>query len=118
MEYNSIFLSSGDKADANLIIIDDNQALTDAWILSGEMAGKHVVAFNKINDFRSVMTQYNKNVPIYIDSDLNDIIKGQDFAKELYEDGFVNIYLATGFLPQDFPKMYWIKEVVGKEPPF
>lgn len=38
--------------------------------------------------------------------------------KELYEKGFKNIYLSTGYQNTDFSEMYWIKEIVGKLPPF
>src|SRR3990167_124965 len=55
---------------------------------------------------------------IFIDSDLNDTVRGQDFAQELYKKGFTNIYLATGYRIADFGEMPWIKAVVGKEPPF
>jgi len=48
---------------------------------------------------------------------LNDVIKGQEYAKELYERGFMHIYLATGH-PNKFESMYWIKGVIGKMPPF
>ena len=64
------------------------------------------------------MAIFSKNMPIYIDSYLHEV-RGEYFAKELFDlHGFKNIYLATGRSEEEFDNMYWIKKVVGKEPPF
>jgi hypothetical protein len=39
------------------------------------------------------------------------------FAKFLYEQGFQNLYLATGYEKDRFDDMPWIKDIVTKEPP-
>lgn len=104
--------------NADFIFIDDNVDLTDAWVLHGISKGKNVAPYNSINSFKVDLNYYDHITPIYIDSDLNDVMKGQEFAKELFEIGFKNIYLCTGYLATDFPKMYWIKDIIGKTPPF
>lgn len=122
---NKMFYSNVDKTtkqvitkSADLIFIDDYESITEAWVLHGHVRGKMVAPYNSINAFRVDLNKFDLITPVYIDSDLNDVIKGQDFAKELYEYGFKNIYLATGRPRSNFPKMFWIKEVVGKMPPF
>ena len=102
----------------DLIFIDDDVAITGAWVLHGLSKGKIVAAYNSIRAFKIDLNQFNLDTPVFIDSDLNDIVKGQDFAKELSERGFANIYLATGYRTADFGEMPWIKAIVGKEPPF
>ncbi len=55
---------------------------------------------------------------IYIDSELENDVKGEDIAKELDEKGFKNIYMETGHPKEQFAHLKFIKEVIGKEPPF
>lgn len=117
--YIPIILSKqGMTKTVDFIFIDDDIAITHAWVLHGITKGKNIASYNSIRAFKVDLNKYDLNTPIYIDSDLNDVMKGQDFAKELYDEGFKNIYLSTGYLSTDFKNMYWIKQVVGKEPPF
>ncbi len=106
------------RPNVDVIILDDNSSLTDAWILHGEKVGKQVRAYNNIQTLRSEIMSYKKDIPIYIDSDLGCNLSGQELAKELYEQGFGNLYLCTGFPANSFNEMYWIKDILGKEAPF
>lgn len=117
--YIPILLSKNNaNKQADLIFIDDDAVITGAWVLHGIARGKVVAAYNSVRAFKIDRDQFNFDTPVFIDSNLNDVVKGQDVAKELYEDGFMNIYLATGYAAADFPEMHWIKEIVGKSPPF
>ena len=73
--------------------------------------------FESIGAFKRVLNQLSKEVPIYIDSQLGPGAKGEEYAKELYEQGFHNLYLASG-ASINLKGMPWIKKAVGKEPPF
>lgn len=106
------------KNAAHLIFIDDDIAISSAWKLHGLMKGKGIAVYNSVHDFKLDIGKFDLETPIYIDSDLKDEFPGQYYAKEFYEQGFKNIYLATGYLSKVFSEMYWIKEVVGKAPPF
>jgi signal transduction histidine kinase len=110
--------TSNNKNKADLIILDDNQELATAWILHGIKVGKSVVAFNTINEFKSSMMCYEKNIPIYIDFHLNESLTGLEFSKELYEKGFTNLYIASACSTLRLNEMPWIKGLSGKEPPF
>lgn len=102
----------------DLIFIDDDINLTDAWKSLGVFRNKKVATFNNRQSFIETMAVFSKNMPIYIDSYLHEV-RGEYFAKELFDlHGFKNIYLATGRSEEEFDNMYWIKKVVGKEPPF
>ncbi len=101
-----------------LIFIDDDKALTEAWKMRASFINKKIATFNRSGDFKKVMDRYNKDIPIYIDSDLREEIPGEIFAKFLYEQGFHNLYLATGYEKDNFGHLPWIKEVVNKEAPF
>ncbi len=116
--YIPIILLENKKKSADFIFIDDDSVITDAWVLYGLTKGKVVATYNSIRSFKVDINCYDLNIPVYIDSDLNDVIKGQEYAKELYEKGFKHIYLATGHLSNNFQAMYWVKDIIGKLPPF
>lgn len=118
--YDVIELHQEEKtiSSADLIFIDDNTCLTDAWVLHGKRVGKKVDAFNDIPSFQSMLMHYKKDIPIYIDADLNTYISGAELARDLYSQGFINLYLSTGYSADSFQEMSWIKAIIGKEPPF
>jgi len=39
----------------------------------------------------------------------------QDIAKNLFELGYKNLYLATGYEPDQFSHVTWVKAIVGKD---
>ena len=67
---------------------------------------------------QSGQVSMTKDIPIYIDSNLERDIKGEELAKTLYDQGYTNLYLCTGYPPETFGKMPWLKAIIGKEPPF
>lgn len=106
------------KEQPELIFIDDDRNLTKTWEVRAILVKKKMATFNRSDDFKKVMDRYNKEIPIFIDSDLKEKIPGEVFAKFLYEQGFRNLYLTTGYGKDIFNDMPWIKEIVSKEPPF
>lgn len=104
--------------EVDLILIDDNEALSMSWEFSAAAANKTLATFHSVDAFQSQQLQFATTIPIYIDSDLQTQIKGEESAKSLFEQGFETIYLTTGHDPIQFAPMPWIKAIVGKEPPF
>jgi signal transduction histidine kinase len=98
----------------DFIFIDDDEMLTKAWRNSGKLFGKKVLTFNCSRDFLVTIDHYPKSMLFYIDSDLGDGVKGENLAKILYEKGYHNLYLATGYDKDKFSHVSWIKGVVGK----
>lgn len=113
-----IINSSVQKSCVDLVLIDDDISLASSWVFRGLQCHKNVETFNTVNEFKINIDRISKNIPIYIDSELGGQVKGEHFAKELFESGFANIYLSTGHDPSSFPSMPWIKSIVSKEPPF
>ncbi len=101
-----------------LILIDDDALLAATWQIQARSVNKNIAVFNDIESIMNIIHSYEKNTAIYIDSDLGNNKRGEEFAKTLYMMGFNNIYLTTGFDREDFPPMFWIKDIIGKLPPF
>lgn len=101
----------------DLILIDDNKSLTKALTLHATAVGKNIAVFNSSHSFRKNLHLYGKDIPIYIDSDLGESVRGEELAKALYDLGFKNLYLITGYEPDTFGEMPWIKKILGKDAP-
>ena len=99
----------------DFIVIDDDVLLTDSWTLIASTKNKKITVFNTIAAAEQSIYAYDTNIPIYIDSELGENIKGEIYAKRLFEQGFTNIFLISGHKSTDFPDMYWIKAVVDKD---
>lgn len=104
--------------EVDMIFIDDNETLTQAWACRGALVGKQVAVFNDAQEFLNVLDLFDKETPIYIDSELGDSRQGEDYARAFFDRGFENLYLATGKSMDCFKNCFWIKGVVTKEFPF
>jgi hypothetical protein len=92
--------------------------MRSTWLFAAEEAGITISTYASFDEFLNEISNYNKDTLIYIDSDLGNNIKGEICAKHLFDEGFFEIHLATGYSKDMFSPMPWIKAIVGKEPPF
>jgi len=111
-------ISINNYSKAQIVFIDDDEMMVEVWQEAAKVVNKDINVFKDPRDFINDLHLYNKNTYIYIDSSLGNNLRGEDFAKTLYEKGYQNIFIATGYPKDNFKDMYWIKGIVGKEPPF
>lgn len=98
-------------------LVDDDILVREAWKMRARKRGKRVEVFTSGAEIKAKLADLDKNLPLYVDSNLGSGEKGEALAKELFDAGFLTIYLATGYPPSHFPAMAWIKAVVPKDPP-
>lgn len=103
---------------ADLILIDDDEIVLTYWNIEARSQGKKIKSFKRPKDFLRIKHKFSKDVPIYIDVNLADGVRGEDVSQVLNESGFQNLYLATGQDPAEFSHMPWLKGIVGKDPPW
>ena len=101
------------------ILIDNDELVHSIWIHSAEMKSKKVKVFFSVEQFRKEADEIPQETPIYIDSQLDNDVRGEDAAQEIYERGFQNIYLCTGY-PERFQgrDLKWLRGILGKDPPW
>ena len=104
-------------APARAILLDDDALTHMTWEMAAEEHGIKLKAFTNPSEFLSSLGDFPKDIPLYIDSDLGENIKGEKIAAELKEKGFTNICLATAHSPEKFAHLPWLK-VITKEPPW
>jgi hypothetical protein len=102
----------------DLIFIDDSESLAQAWEMAGAAVGKNIKIYHSPEKLLAEIENYPASIPLYIDSQLEGGVLGEDLAKVLYNKGYRELYLATGYPPEHFSHCTWLKAVVGKNPPF
>lgn len=100
------------------ILLDNSQIILDAWKLRAFEKNVEFYGFLEIYDMLNFIRDCDKSVDIYIDYDLGRGLSGDKIACDLYEQGFENLFICTGFDKEDLKQVNFIKDIIGKEPPF
>lgn len=100
------------------LLIDDDNLMEMTWKMSAENNKKKFQHFFTADDFFNSSRRFDLETPIYVDSNLGHGDKGEEISKKIFEMGFKNIWLCTGYQASDFPPMPWIRGIVAKDPIF
>lgn len=100
------------------VLIDDDPLIREVWKLSAMDNAKNIRVYSSAQEFFDSLDDFCRNTEIYIDSRLGEKVSGEVIAQKIYEYGFQNIYLATGFSPQDIKPNPYLKGIQGKIPPW
>lgn len=107
-----------DYSNVKIVLIDDDELVRMTWKFAAKKATIQVLTFAQPDEFINLSSQFSSEVKIYIDENLSHGMRGSEVSKRIYELGFQNIFLATGYEPDFVQGIPWIKGIVGKEPPF
>jgi signal transduction histidine kinase len=100
------------------VLLDDDALVRMNWTLAAKANGLSFSAFADPIQLLNVLKEWPRETRIYLDSHLGNGARGEEIAKNLHGMGFTHLFLATGYDKDSLPPMPWIKEVVGKEPPW
>ena len=101
-----------------VVLIDDDRVIQEAWQEAAKDAGLLLIAYENVDKFLVDAKLYQKEIDIFIDSDL-DGKHGEVEAKKVYELGFTSLTLLKSFQfdrEKSIPK--YITELISKTPPF
>lgn len=87
-----------DVEAVDLIFLEDRKELSDVLVYLYEVRGKKAKACHTPYELLETLRGRDKQVKICLDYDLGCPANGLDVAKVLYEKGFANLYLATGYI--------------------
>jgi hypothetical protein len=104
------------QADKTIVLIDNDPLVRTTWELSARKKNIHLKTFESTGQF--LQAGLNKNIKLYVDSDLGEISSGEDFAKIAFESGYEDVSMATGVQPEEFTEYPFLKSVIGKKPPW
>lgn len=100
-------------------LIDDDPLIRMTWEMAAKDAGAELVTFDSYDSFIGSADEINKVTSVSIDVNLGVGVKGTDVALKLHNMGFTQLYLATGYDPEniaDVPSC--VLAVRGKDPVF
>jgi hypothetical protein len=101
----------------DLILIDDKKLVTEIWSMEGKKFNKNIVTFNRACTLMKYIGVFDHNTSIYLDFLLENE-NSEQVSKNLYDLGFKNIYITTGYDNHRIKRFPWIKDIVDKCPPF
>jgi len=101
------------------VYIEDDQYIRRGWERASKRKSIRLLTLESTKEFKSHIEKMDKETTlIYIDSNLGpDDMAGEDFAKILHDDGFKNLFIATGYEKERFAHLPWLKHA-GKDCPF
>ena len=102
---------------ARAVLLDDSNIVHMTWEMAAEEAGVELLGYTDPDKFMADLGNFPKDMPIYIDSELGENIKGEKIAVELKEKGYTNLCLATAHAPERFAHLPWLK-VIDKSAPW
>lgn len=105
------------RKESAAVLIDDDALVRISWKLAAKKSGVLLHTFATPADFLAQRRNFEKNIPIYIDSELGEGVKGETIAETFRAEGFTDLTLETGHPPEKFSAPAWLK-ITGKEPPF
>ncbi len=101
----------------DIIFLDDDSLNHSTWKMAAEIQGKSILCFDNSRELFQCLTHLELGCSFYVDVSLGNGERGEDVAKDLFDRGFKNLYLATGYESDQFGHVTWIKGVVGKDFP-
>lgn len=104
--------------NCDAILIDDDPLIHTIWKIRAKDLGKNISCYFTFDEFWFQISQFDRRVPIYIDSCLGGGVKGEIVSQLIKKEGFLEINLATGYQAKDIGYYAWISKIVGKEPPW
>jgi signal transduction histidine kinase len=106
------------KELVDCILLDDDFLVHSCWKMAAEMRNIKFIGFQNVDEFFARADALDVSSPLFVDSNLGNGIKGEDISRRAFELGFKNVYLCTGYEPDSFPPMPWLKGIKGKDPAF
>lgn len=117
--YIPINFEDNDKSTViSNVLCDNDPLIREIWECSAKINGIKLKTFGRPDSLLSELSHFSVNTIFYIDSDLDDHVKGEDIAKILFEKGYKKIYITTGYEVEALQEIDYILGVIGKEPPW
>ncbi|MFA5161906.1 MAG: HAMP domain-containing sensor histidine kinase [Elusimicrobiales bacterium] len=100
------------------VLVDDDPLVHMTWKMAAKANGITLKTYKNPDGLMADYAMLDLAIPIYIDSELGDNVKGEDIAQTLHDKGFTNLFMETGHPPDKFARLTFLKNVQSKEPPW
>lgn len=99
------------------ILLDDDELVRVTWESRAKKTGINLITYSNPYDFLGSVDKFPKNSIFYIDSELGSE-KGEDVARKIFELGYINICMCSGYSEEKFAHLKFIQKTINKSPPF
>jgi len=90
-------LSIEENKEVDLIVLEDNQEFSDVLAYLYKSRGKNITIFHTPYQLLKGIKNYSRHTKICLDYNINCPVSGVDLATVLYNKGYKNLYIATGY---------------------
>ncbi len=101
-----------------IILIDDDKYIRYSWQVLAHERKMVFISFSDFFSFKKICHSLSPLSEIYIDSNLENGIKGEDCVHELINLGFSRISLQTGEKPHLFENILGLNDIKSKQFPY
>ena len=102
--------------EVDLILIDNEEMHRTTWSLWAETENLKIATFTSAEEFLANANAYLNSPIIFLDSDLGNGIKGQNYISVIKELGFKKVILASGYAGTKSMDTVGADGVIGKNP--
>jgi signal transduction histidine kinase len=106
------------KLKFDAVLLDDDDLVIATWRMAAKDRSKSILCFANRDELFAKLSEIDHNCAFYVDENLGNGLKGEFVTKELFDLGFKNLHLATGYPSDQFKHVTWVKSIVGKDPVF
>jgi len=99
------------------VLVDDDALVRLTWKTAASRGGHEFRSFESPETFFADSTIPTDAI-LYIDWQLTKDGTAESFLNELKGKGFADISIATGQDAKDLPKLEFVREITGKNPPW
>ena len=100
------------------VLVEDDFLVRMGWQSVAEEKGFHLEVYSNAEDVLANLPSLSVDSVIFSDSDLGGGMRGEDLLRLMFEKGYRDLYLETGFGGETFEGLAYIKGIVSKTPPF
>lgn len=100
------------------VLIDNDELVRFIWETKARNKGVSLLSLSNPDQLSAHVDRISKtDTKIYIDSELDNCVRGEFVAKSLYEKGYKNLFMTTGYEASRFSHYKFLQRV-GKAPVF
>ncbi len=100
------------------VLIDNDELVRFLWETKARNKGISLLSLSNPDQLSAHVDRISKTeTKIYIDSELDNCVRGEFVAKSLYEKGYRNLFMTTGYEASRFSHYKFLQRV-GKAPVF
>ena len=99
-----------------IVLIDDDPLIRFDWKSYSNSRDINFMSFSSVESFINDSKFISKDSKIFIDSSLGNGLKGEIESEKLFDLGFKNLFLSTGFEASQISVPAWIKGTYSKNP--